>query len=1277
MKHILKKYVTVLVGIGLVSAVGSLVLQRQFASVSFFQFAPATVQAQPDVTVTTLVPSTIGNSFSDPFLFSFRVINTTAVPLENVVIKDVIPAGLTIVLAQAGCTVNGNEVTCSIGTLSAYGSRNFLVRLSAPANTLCGQTLTNTVSVTTSTTEANTNNNQVTAQTRFTCLGGNSGTSSAANSAASANSSANSAASANSSTTTNITPTDVAMTIVAPVTLDNATGNEWLYRINVMNMTAIAAQKVLVLFTVPSTVSIPTVPTGCMKVGTDISCTLERLDAFASTTFVIGAASTARSLCDSKIQPTAMVTTETTEINKENNQASALTTFTCSQSNSSAYSSANSVASSSASTGSPRLDITLTKSAPATVANDFASMFNYIIAVSNTTEVAAQNVVVRDVVPSNLQLGSIPSGCTKNGNEVTCTVSTMNAYSSKTFIIGVSIAAKSMCGQSVTNTVQVSTDTVETNVNNNQASASTSFTCSSPKTELTLVAPSPGNLLNNSFPAGFNYDITVKNESLVNADNVVVTTVIPAPFTVKILPPNCTSNGNTVTCTMPPLRWYSDYKVTLPVITPARTVCDQTVTFSASVSTSTPEINAGNNQSSFSVSFMCLLPETSLAIAVTAPTEMDNATNSTIEYNVTVTNTSEVAAYNVVVDHKILRYVPYTGSNVYRALFPLPPYTVGMLPTGCVQMKFPSNDRVQCSFFVLEPNQSKSYVIRISAPERSVCRDRTTLVTNVTTSTTVKGHKPIGTANLTIFQCTEVQTESTDLKITHTAPATVANDVRAPLNYTITVHNPTASPISNIVVTDTIPTSMEIVTAEGCTKQGQNLTCAVGTLAPNATRTFTINVAAPARMFCGQLVTNVATISSASPDLNPNDNQASADVTFTCSAASTDLSLSQSAPSTISNDNVSTFNYIINGKNNTEVAARDVVIVDTIPSAFTITYLPTNCTRNGNAVRCTASIVPGNSPVGVTIGVTAPARSLCGQTVTNSATISTSTTDTNVANNQASASIVFTCSNNSSSSSSSVANQGSVSIVTLAPATMQNDNTTTFSYVVTVKNTTVASISNIKVVDTLPSVFSITSVPSGCTQSYNTLTCSIGTLAAGASRSITIPVSVINRTVCSQSITNTATVTVNNANPLQASAQTSFTCDTTLKTDIGVSNTSPSSLNNTKAATLSFLMRVANWSALDAQNVNLSLTLPANVMQYISAPAGCVKNSANENQSLLCSLGTITRNSFRSITLSALIPANTYCNSVIVGLITTTTSTQDSNQSNNFVNSRTNVTCAQ
>jgi uncharacterized repeat protein (TIGR01451 family) len=113
---------------------------------------------------------------------------------------------------------------------------------------------------------------------------------------------------------------------------------------------------------------------------------------------------------------------------------------------------------------------------------------------------------------------------------------------------------------------------------------------------------------------------------------------------------------------------------------------------------------------------------------------------------------------------------------------------------------------------------------------------------------------------------------SADLSIVKHANASSVL-VNKPLTYTLIVHNLGTSTAQGVVVTDNLPVGSFFVSASSpgwkITQSHGIITATIGSLKAGATDVITVTIRAPAK--AGQ-ITNVATVTSNTPDPNPNNN---------------------------------------------------------------------------------------------------------------------------------------------------------------------------------------------------------------------------------------------------------------------------------------------------------------------------------------------------------------------------------------------------------------------
>jgi uncharacterized repeat protein (TIGR01451 family) len=229
---------------------------------------------------------------------------------------------------------------------------------------------------------------------------------------------------------------------------------------------------------------------------------------------------------------------------------------------------------------------------------------------------------------------------------VNCTNALLAANSESVFTLVVNVPASTEPGTFFTNTATVGSATPDTNEENNTASAVSIVAGGNADLSVNKTAsPEPvrpdGNLT---------YTITVLNNSTGNADDVTLTDVLPGNLEfVSLTKPNddwsCTTPAvgatGTITCTNPSLAANSNEVFTLVAHVPADTPTGTTYDNTATVSTSTNDLNEENNSST--VTTLVLTPTADLAVEkVDTPDPANPGAN--ITYNITITNNGLDAA---------------------------------------------------------------------------------------------------------------------------------------------------------------------------------------------------------------------------------------------------------------------------------------------------------------------------------------------------------------------------------------------------------------------------------------------------------------------------------------------------------------------------------------------------------------------------------------------------------------------------------------------------------
>jgi len=394
------------------------------------------------------------------------------------------------------------------------------------------------------------------------------------------------------------------------------------------------------------------------------------------------------------------------------------------------------------------------------------------------------------------------------------------------------------------------------------------------------------------------------------------------------------------------------------------------------------------------------------------------------------------------------------------------------------------------------------------------------LANNSATVQTIVG--AVGTANLSVTNAGAPN------------PVVQGNNI----TYTVTVTNNGPSAASNVEFVEGLPANTTFVSvgvASGTTGWScytNGIYCSIGTLAVGASTTFTVVVKVGATVPAGTIITDTAQVSSTTTDPNPSNNYATVTTVVASSASQADLALTKvGTPNPVLAGNNITYTIVVT--NNGPGTASTVVMTDTLPANTSVVSItppatPTGWTcppAAGGLQTCVNASLAASTTSTFTLVLKVTAGTAPGTVITNSATVSSATSDP-------------TSTNNTASTTTNVASptQADVSILkTASPEPV--DQGTNLTYTLQVTNNGPAVATGVTVTDVLPSQVTYTSVsiPSAqgsCnyTSATTTVSCSLNNMNVGALVIITINV---NAATFSSSTTssNTATVSATTSDP--------------------------------------------------------------------------------------------------------------------------------------------------
>jgi len=444
------------------------------------------------------------------------------------------------------------------------------------------------------------------------------------------------------------------------------------------------------------------------------------------------------------------------------------------------------------------------------------------------------------------------------------------------------------------------------------------------------------------------------------------------------------------------------------------------------------------------------------------------------------------------------------------------------------------------------------------------------------------------------------------------------------LFYTLTVTNDGPDTASGIVVTDTLPAQVDYVTSTNtdCTAAGGVVTCPVDELASGASTTFTIKVHVKTNAAAAgpTTITNTATVTAGeSIDPDPTDNTATEQTIVEDLA---DLEITKLCKPDTSPSAGQPITCTIFVDNHGPSDARGVVVTDRIlaPGSFTISAITPSqgsCTApvpvtGGQQFTCNLGVLQAATTTqSGRATITYVVTSAEGQDLNNIATVRSDTPDPDATNNRAEQTLTVT---------------GYADLaLTKSDAPDPVIAGTNVTWTLNVSNSGPSTATNVVVEDAVPAGVSVVSAAgtggATCTtgvpgDALQPARCNFGSLATGASRTMTIVAKVLSGTT--GTLENDARVTSdtldqNNANNLATSLTTVNTsADLALAFAADTATTKPSS-------TIHYKVTLNNLGPSDAAGVVVTVNLPPlKSGYYLKDDGGCTLS----NVTLTCPIGT-------------------------------------------------------
>ncbi|HLY27384.1 MAG TPA: choice-of-anchor Q domain-containing protein, partial [Aggregatilineales bacterium] len=518
-----------------------------------------------------------------------------------------------------------------------------------------------------------------------------------------------------------------------------------------------------------------------------------------------------------------------------------------------------------------------------------------------------------------------------------------------------------------------------------------------------------------------------------------------------------------------------------------------------------------------------------------------------------------------------------------------------------------------------------------------------------------------------------------DLAVTNSAASTYAPG--STLTYTIVASNAGPNSANNVTLNDMwtpaqftgAGLSWTCVAVNGATCPAASGTDTSGnfitgqfSLPLGGTATFTL--AGTVASGVSSAISNIATVAStATSDSNMANNTATA----TSSAASADLAVTKSGPgSVLAGSNIT---YTIAISNNGPDTAQSVSLTDTLPANTTFvseaqsagpTFACTNPAVGATGtITCTANTLANGASASFSVVLNVNSATPDATTLTNSASVISSTGDPNTANNTA-------------TSSGTVVAKADLQVTKTGPSSAYPGQN--ISYTITVSNTGPLSAQAVSLTDNVPANTTFVSESQSAGPAFNcskpainalgTVKCTLSTLAVGASATFSVVVKLNASVADNTTITNTATATETTTDPNPANNHASATTNVQSHADLSVTNRGPA--QTIPGSSVSYTVIAHNAGPNAARSVTLSDTVPTN-MTFVSAaqtvgPAFlCSRPPVGGTGTLHCTLGSLVSGQTAIFTVVLEVNNGLANGTLLTNTASVSATTADPNSANN------------
>ena len=350
-----------------------------------------------------------------------------------------------------------------------------------------------------------------------------------------------------------------------------------------------------------------------------------------------------------------------------------------------------------------------------------------------------------------------------------------------------------------------------------------------------------------------------------------------------------------------------------------------------------------------------------------------------------------------------------------------------------------------------------------------------------------------------------ITNDDTDLAISKVDSADPINSGNT-LTYTITVNNLGPATATNVVVSETLPAEVTLVSTNGCAEDPAGVPlCSLGDIASGASAQYTVSVTVdPGTM---GTITNTASVTSDNGD-PVLDNNLTTEDTEVFSDADLSITKTDNVDPGIAGEQVT---YTVTVNNAGPGVAENVVATDTLPAGVTLVST-SGCNEDPSALpTCSLGNIDAGASAMYTITVALDSDLMAGSMITNMASVTSDTNDPDTLNNM-------------TTEDTMIGRESDLSI-------MKSDSDdpvvagTQLTYTIDYANAGPSDAANVTITDTLPTGTTYASDTGGCVEApAGTLICNVGTVANGEMGQFTITVDVASSVADGANLSNMASI---------------------------------------------------------------------------------------------------------------------------------------------------------